>query len=253
MEPRYSDPNVSIFRGDSRFLSEYLSPNSIDLTVTSPPYYDLRECYWEDYAMYMSDMLIVLKHLFSVTKPGRHVCYVVQPWVPGKDSEGLRVHYPLEADLTVAAYSLGFELEAPLVWEKTNSTSQRMFGSYPYPPTTIYTPTSERILVFRKPGKVDTTNKDDKSLISYEEWDEWTKTTWYLPFVYNKQHSSTFNIEIPRRLIRLHSFVDDLVLDPFGGIFTTGLAALETGRNFLGIELLEEYCQIGIERLRGVV
>lgn len=63
-------------------------------------------------------------------------------------------------------------------------------------------------------------------------------------------HPSMFPEEIPYRLIRLFSYVGDLVLDPFNGVGTTTLVARKLGRNYIGIDISEQYCQKALERIK---
>lgn len=81
----------------------------------------------------------------------------------------------------------------------------------------------------------------EKSKLSKEEWREYTKTVWQIANVSDKEHPAVFPIEIPRRLIKLFSFFGETVLDPFAGMGTTGIAALETGRKIILVEQNEDY------------
>ncbi len=90
----------------------------------------------------------------------------------------------------------------------------------------------------------------EKSKLTKEEWREYTKTVWHIANTSDPSHPAVFPSEIPRRLIKLFSFDDEVVLDPFGGIGTTGTVALELGRRSVCIEQNPEYAAIIRSRCR---
>ena len=127
-----------------------------------------------------------------------------------------------------------------------------MFGSYPYPPNILYTPCYEDILVLKKKGKSDLSNKSELSKISKQEWIDYTMNIWEMPRVFNKEHTAMFPEELPSRAIKLHSFVNDIVLDPFAGSGTTCVAAKKLKRHYIGIDISQKYCDIANKRLKNI-
>lgn len=95
------------------------------------------------------------------------------------------------------------------------------------------------------------TNKTTKelSVVTKEEWREWTKTVWSIANVSDALHPAVFPFEIPYRLIRMFSFYEETVVDPFSGMATTGKAALKSGRNYIGYETNKEYYKASYEKL----
>ena len=81
----------------------------------------------------------------------------------------------------------------------------------------------------------------EKSVVSKEEWREWTKTVWHVANTSDADHPAVFPVEIPHRLIKLFSFVGETVLDPFAGVGNTARAALPLGRNAVCVEQNETY------------
>jgi DNA modification methylase len=79
------------------------------------------------------------------------------------------------------------------------------------------------------------------SAVTKEEWREYTKTVWSIANTSDPDHPAVFPPEIPRRLIKLFSFVEEIVLDPFGGTGTTGVVAAELGRHGVCVEQSETY------------
>lgn len=132
-----------------------------------------------------------------------------------------------------------------------------MFGSYPLPTNFYVQNTIEFITIYVKDGKP---NKErsalikDRSILSQKEWVEYTKQIWNIAIVnrgdlaYGK-HSAIMPEEIVKRLIRLYSFENDVVLDPFAGSGTTLKVAKELNRNYIGYELYSEYIKLINEKL----
>jgi site-specific DNA-methyltransferase (adenine-specific) len=108
----------------------------------------------------------------------------------------------------------------------------------------------EYILVFSK-GSFSRPGKDRESTIEKEEFLTWTKSVWEFPAVSAQQigHPAPFPEELPRRLIQLYTFANDIVLDPFCGSGTTCLAAKRAGRHYIGYEILKEYVELAEKRL----
>src|SRR3990167_2549835 len=105
---------------------EEIENNTIDLVVTSPPYYNLREySQWNSYESYLDDIDRWFHHLGRVVKPGRHICWNIQRIIPDKRDK-MRWHWPLSADTIHIAYDHGFMLDQTIIWNK-NTSNQRMF------------------------------------------------------------------------------------------------------------------------------
>lgn len=249
--PAWEKNGIQLYLGDCREVMPQLDP--VSLIVTSPPYYNLKDySSWFTYESYLTDMRTVLSESFRLLPNGRHLVWNIQPYLPTRQNDE-RWHLPLSADTIREAYLVGFMLEHTIVWRKTNSVCQHMFGSYPYPPSFIYTPTTEDVHIFRKPGKAEYV-KNEESKLTKEEWTKWTVPIWdipleFIPSRWHLKHGASFPTELPRRAMRLHSFVGETVLDPFNGLASTGVAAIETGRKYIGIELSEEYLGFSIARL----
>ena len=129
-----------------------------------------------------------------------------------------------------------------------------MFGSYPYPANFYAQNTTEFIAVYVKDGKPEKKSEEikEKSKLTQKEWVEYTKQIWDIA-IPNKSdlafgiHSAIMPEEIAKRCIKLFSFVDGVVLDPFTGSGTTLKVAKELGRKYIGYELYTNYKDI-IER-----
>lgn len=93
----------------------------------------------------------------------------------------------------------------------------------------------------------------EKSIVTKEEWKEWTKTVWSIANISDEIHPAVFPIEIPYRLIRMYSFWGEKVLDVFSGMATTGKAALRADRKYIGYEVNKDYYSISQKRLKEFV
>jgi DNA modification methylase len=147
--------------------------------------------------------------------------------------------------------SIGMDLCNCFLWDKRKYNNQTIFGSYPYPPNFYSHLSYEYINVFRKPGKTKEVSKEikDGSKLTMEEWRQCCIDVFWdisptIKFGKDGEvrgHDAPFPIEIPRRLMRLFSFIGDTVFDPFLGSGTTLAACAIEERNGIGFELNPEY------------
>lgn len=235
---------------DARVLLGAMESRSVDLTVSSPPYFNLREyASWQTFNDYIASMQEWFNEIYRVTKDGRHVCWNIQGEIPEPTNEH-RHYHTLLADTVKCATRAGFESEHCIVWNKKNQT-QLMFGSYPYPPTIMYSNKHEYVCLFRKPGKADLSRKTEASLIDKRLWNKWKDTIWEFQPETGSEHPAAFPEELPKRCILLHSFVGDTVLDPFCGSGTTALVAEKLKRNWITCDTSNEYCQMAFGRIEA--
>jgi site-specific DNA-methyltransferase (adenine-specific) len=98
---------------------------------------------------------------------------------------------------------------------------------------------------------ISSLSEQDKELskLTKEEWREYTKSIWYIANVTHEIHPAMFPLELSLRLIKMFSFRSEIVLDPFCGIGTTGIAALSNGRRFIGIDINSEYIAIAKKKI----
>ena len=142
------------------------------------------------------------------------------------------------------------------IWNRTNSSKQLMFGSYPYPKNLYSQNTTEYITLFVKEGTPPEIEKEikEQSKITQKEWTEFTKQIWNIPIpnqkdIAWKKHPAIMPEEIPYRLIKMFSCVHDIILDPFTGSGTTLRIAKQLNRNYIGYEIEEKYKPIIEQKL----
>jgi len=231
--------------------------NSVDIVVTSPPYWNQRAyAYWPIYQDYMQDVSKWVAGVARVLKPGRHCFWVIPdklPWPPKENGTSERLYQPIYADTERCAANAGLVPKYPIIWKKLHGT-QKMFGSYPYPPTVIHTPMTERICVWRKPGRYFKPDKATKeaSQFSKKQWVEWAQDVWEIRGETGSKHPAPFPQELVRRILILWSFTGDLVFDPFMGSGTTALASMGLNRHFFGCDSNLDYVAMTEQRLSTV-
>lgn len=146
------------------------------------------------------------------------------------------------------------------IWNRTNPTKKLMFGSYPFPRNFYAQNTIEFISIYVKDGKpLNTASKKirNNSRITQKEWIEYTKQIWDIA-VPNKgdaafgKHPAIMPEEIPRRCIKMFTFENDIVLDPFCGSGTTLKVAKHLGRSYIGYEVVKRYKSVITKKIQGV-
>jgi len=165
---------------------------------------------------------------------------------------------PLSADVMVRARGLGFDVLTPIYWFKVGniqmeaSRSSRFLGK-PYLPNGIVKNDRETIVMLRKPGyRKPTPDMEELSRIPKDDYFRWFSQLWTdVPGASTRNHPAPFPLEIARRLILMFSFVGDTVLDPFVGSGTTLRAAIELGRNAIGVDIEPTYIDMAAKRLQG--
>jgi site-specific DNA-methyltransferase (adenine-specific) len=254
-----------LINGDARDLS-FIDDESVHLVVTSPPYWNLKRYnenpdqlgHIQDYETFLGELEKVWKHVFRILVPGgRMVCVVGDVCVARRDF-GRHLVFPLHSDICVICRKIGFDNLNPIVWHKIANASYEVpngskFLGKPYEPNAIIKNDMEFILMQRKPGgyRKPTNQQRDASRIEKDAFYRWFQQIWNITGASTKQHPAPFPLELATRLVRMFSFTEDTVLDPFCGSGTTMVAALRTGRNSIGIEIDPEYCRMTARYLKA--
>jgi DNA modification methylase len=240
----------SIICGDALAVLSCIPDRSIDLIITSPPY-NFGHSYAQDphddtheWNEFFDSLHGVWKECERVLKPGGRIAVNVQPLF----SDYVPTHHIISQQLS----GLGLLWRAELLWEKNNYNAKyTAWGSWKSPSMPYIKYTWEYIEIFDKESHKKTGNKSDID-ISAEEFKEWVIGRWTFPpeiRMKDYDHPAMFPEELPRRLMKLFSYKNDIVLDPFNGAGTTTLAAWKLGRRFIGIDLSEQYSRTAMERL----
>jgi site-specific DNA-methyltransferase (adenine-specific) len=265
-----------IYSGNSIKLMSEMDEKSIDLIVTSPPYgvgidYDS----WDDdkhIAEYMNFTREWLREAYRVLKDDGRIALNI-PYEINRQEKGGRIYFSAEVWMVMKEIGFGFfgivDLEESSPHRsKTTAWGSWMSPSAPY----IYNPKECVILAYKKKHKKDVKGtpqwegeyqmvpnekiegefrkklvydeKDKKDFISlvYGQWNYFADT--------QQKTKATFSLDIPYRAIKILSYKEDLILDPFNGSGTTCLAAEMLGRPWIGIDISENYCEVARERIK---
>lgn len=240
-----------IICGDSEIVLKEIPTNSIDIIVTSPPYNFGLEykgdgnkdaIYWQDY---FNKLERIWKECYRVLKPSGRLCVNIQPLF----SDYMPTHHLISNQLL----EIGFLWKAEIIWEKHNyNCKYTAWGSWKSPSMPYLKYSWEFIEIFCKEShkKEGEASKID---ITGEEFKKWVYARWNIAPENNMKkynHPAVFPEELVVRLLKLFSYQDDVVLDPFNGVGTTSLVAWKLGRRYIGIDISEEYCKTAEKRLR---
>jgi len=234
-----------IFQHSSEAMSE-LPDCSAHLMVTSPPY-NVGKDYDEDLSLdeYLMFLRNVWKEVYRVLVPGGRACINVA-------NLGRKPYIPLNGLIAQEMTKLGFLMRGEIIWDKASSAStSTAWGSWQSATNPTLRDTHEYILVFSK-GSFRRDKMDGRvSTISKDEFLEFTKSVWGIPSESARKvgHPAPFPVDLPYRLIQLYTFSNEIVLDPFMGSGQTALAALKSGRHFVGYEINESYLQLANDRI----
>lgn len=260
-EPDLIARNASLYQGDAIEVLHSLPAGTVDLTVTSPPYL-LGKQYGDeqdddyDYAQYLRWSRSWLQALYRATSDGGRLCLNVP-----LDTRRKGVARPFYAELMGELLrpdedGLTWNYQTTIVWNEGTINRRTAWGSYARPSAPCVTSAVEVIVVAYK-GDAWVRKPEGRTWdIEPEEFKAWTITPWDVP---NRnagnKHPAPFCLEIPRRLIKLYSYCEDVICDPFVGSGTTCLAAERLGRSSIGIDLEREWLDLAVERIErdGVV
>jgi len=264
-----------IHQGDAADVMARMPSGSIDLIITSPPYWTAVKYddgavdggdasgRWANYNDYLEDMFRVWAECARVLRPNGKLC-INAPLMPIPKEiipQHTRHLKDIAGDIGRTILSrTDLERYGLFIWQK--QTSKMMFGSYPFPGNIIENNTVEMINVYVKPGKPPKFDPDVKeaSRLSREEWLDLTQQVWFMypeDVKRDKDHPAPFPEKLPARLIRLYtfsafgSFPGEIVLDPFVGTGTTCAVAKGMGRRWIGIDVVPRYVEFARDRVRS--
>ena len=247
MKPYFEIDSIQIYNGDVLTVKE-IKDESIDLIVTSPPY-DLSVKYtnyndaisYDDYLAFTNKWLA---RCHSFAKTDGRLCLNIPV---DKNKGGQRSVY---ADITSMAKKIGWQYHTTIIWNEQNISRRTAWGSWlsasaPY----VIAPVEAILVMYKERWPKISRGKSD---ITRDDFIQWTNGVWTFNGESKKKigHPTPFPVELPKRCIKLFSFVGDTVFDPFLGSGTTLLVCQQTARRGIGVEIDEEYCRLAVKRLR---
>jgi site-specific DNA-methyltransferase (adenine-specific) len=250
-----------VFVGDSRDMAK-VPDRSVALVVTSPPYFAGKE--YEQalgeghvpgtYLDYLQMLTDVFAECARTLEPGGRIAVNVA-------NLGRKPYRSLSADvIDILQNRLRLLLRGEILWQKARgSAGNCAWGSFQKPANPVVRDLTERVVVASK-GRFDRAIEAPKRArlglpsvgsMSRDEFMEATTDVWELlpERATRVGHPAPFPVELPLRLIHLYTYYDDLVLDPFMGSGTTAVAAVRTGRHFVGYDTDPAYVTRALERV----
>ena len=235
-----------IIQGNS-LDSSLFAKEFIDLTITSPPYNVSMDYNSNDDSIGYSDYLIFtkrwLKNVYNWTKSSGRLCLNI-PLDKNKGGQ-----QSVGADITNIAKEIGWKYHSTVIWNEQNISRRTAWGSWlsasaPY----VIAPVELIVIFYKDIWKKKHKGEND---ITKEEFIAWTNGTWTFNGESAKRlgHPAPFPKELPKRCIKLFSYLDDTIFDPFLGSGTTGVMAQLLKRRFVGVELDQDYYELAKKRI----
>lgn len=251
--PLPADRENHIICGDSRNID--IPDNTVHLMVTSPPYNAAKE-YDDDLTLqeYLGLLREVFQECYRVLVPGGRAVVNVA-------NLGRKPYIPLSSHINLIMQEIGFLMRGEIIWDKAASAgSSCAWGSFKSASNPCLRDIHEYILVYSKGEyKLPRSNQEKEAgredTIAKRDFIEQTKSIWSFSTESAKRvnHPAPFPVELPRRCIEMYSFAGDVVLDPFLGSGSTAIAAIRTGRRYVGVDISREYCEISQSRIDAEV
>lgn len=233
---------------DSRDMG-ILPDSSVHLMVTSPPYVAAKE-YDKDWTLeeYLELLRDVFEETYKKLVPGGRACVNIA-------NLGRSPYIPLHAFIIQEMLDMGYMMRGEVIWDKGASAgASTAWGSWKSAKNPTLRDIHEYIMIFSK-DTFGRENKGRSDTITKDEFLEFSKSIWEFPTESAKRvgHPAPFPIELPRRLIQLYTFQEDVVLDPFVGSGTTCVASAKEGRHFVGFDNEEKYVKKARDRIKDVI
>ena len=237
---------------------DFITNESVHLVITSPPYWQIKDYgipeqigYNDSYETYIKKLNNVWKECYTALHKGGRMCINI-------GDQFLRaIHYgryriiPIREDIIrYCCEDLGMDYMGAIIWQKRTTCNTTggasVMGSYPYPRNGMVSIDYEFILIFKKLGQAPKVSEAIKQIskLTEKEWGEYFQGHWKFAGEKQNSHIAMFPEELPKRLIKMFSFVGDTILDPFLGSGTTTLAAYKLNRNSIGVEINPKFLSI---------
>lgn len=236
---------------DDVIKTKFIEDNSIDLIVTSPPYnVDIAYNSHKDdvsYTEYLEFSHKWMSRCFDWLKEDGRFCLNV-PLDKNKGGQ-----QSVGADITTIAKKIGFQYHSTVIWNEGNISRRTAWGSWKSASAPFVIAPVELILILYKKNwkKISGSKVSD---VSRDEFMEWTNGVWTFNGESKKKigHPAPFPLELPKRCIKMFSYVGDTVLDPFSGSGSTIISAIQNQRKGIGVEIDKKYCTLSKKRIKDL-
>ena len=253
--------NHNIIIGDSRNMC-FIPNESVHLIITSPPYWQLKDYgngnqigFNDTYEEYINNLNLVWNECNRVLHKGCRLCINIGDQFARSVYYGRYKIIPIRTEIIKFCETIGLDYMGAVIWQKVTTCNTTggasIMGSFPYPRNGILKLDYEFILIFKKQGTTAPRTHEikEKSKMTTEEWNQYFSGHWNFAGEKQNKHLAMFPEELPKRLIKMFSFVGETVLDPFLGSGTTSLAAKNLNRNSVGYEINEDFISVIEEKL----
>ena len=243
-------PINKIICGDVLEEMTKIPSNSVHLAITSPPYNVGKDYDNHNDKMDYQDYLNWLEKVWMETKrvlvDGGRFALNIAP-------TGIKDFVPIHHDFSNQMRKIGMKFRTEIVWYKQTMLKRTAWGSFKSPANPHIVPSWEYILIFSK-GTDRLDGFEKNADITKEEFMKFSDGMWYIPPETQRNgHPAPFPEELVYRLIKFYSYKGNTVLDMFGGTGTAAVVALKTGRNFIHIDISEEYCKTAENRIKKIL
>lgn len=236
-----------IICGDCLELMKQIPKNTVHLAITSPPYnlginYDKHndKMSYGEYLNWMKKVWIETKRVLA---PGGRFALNIAP-------TSIKNFRPVHHDFTNQLREIGMIFRTEIIWYKQTMRRRTAWGSWKSPSDPHIVPSWEYVLVFSKNNWKLIGNPKDSDITS-EEFMRFSDGFWYIPPEINRRgHPAPFPENLIYRLIKFYTYKGNVVLDMFGGTGTVAVVAYKTGRQYIHIDISEEYCNVAKRRLQ---
>jgi len=239
-----------------------VADESVHLIITSPPYWQLKDYgngkqigFNDSYEDYINNLSLVWNECHRVLHKGCRLCINIGDQFARSVYYGRYKIIPIRTEIIKFCEAVGFDYMGAIIWQKVTTChttgGATVMGSFPYPRSGIVKLDYEFILIFKKLGNPAKVSKQikEQSKLTQDEWNQYFTGHWNFSGEKQDKHLAMFPEELPKRLIKMFSFVGDTVLDPFLGSGTTSLAAKNVKRNSIGYEINEKFLPVINEKL----
>jgi site-specific DNA-methyltransferase (adenine-specific) len=253
----------TIIQGDSRQMN-LIPDQSVHLVITSPPYWQLKDYgtkeqigFNDSYESYINNLNLVWAECKRVLHDGCRLCINIGDQFARSVYYGRYKVIPIHSEIIKFCEAIGFDFMGQIIWQKTTTMNTSgggaVMGSFPYPRNGIVKLDFEYILLFKKQGQSPKPTPEQKAnaAMTNEEWNTYFNGHWYFNGAKQDKHLAMFPEELPARLIKMFSFPDETVLDPFMGSGTTASVARKLNRNSIGYEINPDFIPIIKDKIGG--
>jgi site-specific DNA-methyltransferase (adenine-specific) len=244
--PFYNNEDKYLIYNDDFLNGSFLGKNKIDLIITSPPYnvnasYNIYndDLNYNDYLDWSKKWLEVS---YNISKDDCRMCVNLPVQIPP--------NLPIHVDFINIAKTVGWQYKTTIFWNK-NQIKNRMCTGSVFSPSSPYIQHPLELIIIMYKKQWNKINKNGVATISKDEWWELTNSLWtFAPGNGKKfEHPAVFPIKLPEKCIKLLSYKNDTILDPFLGVGTTMVAAAQLQRNCIGFDIDNKYCKTAKHRL----